>query len=158
MTETTLAYHGGMVEVKWIHAKSRSDSTQERWRARLVKPWESCEFAWLVRRRDGWHLELMTRDLRIRDVAVYRTPEHAMRHVDRWIASRWMRTVRANDEDDPRGRTGRRQSKALRHWLAVLMHETETSVQATQGTVAWKVAYPSSATFFKTACACRPWK
>ncbi|WP_146745282.1 hypothetical protein [Dyella jiangningensis] len=113
-----------MVEVKWVRAKSRGDSAPERWRAHLVKPWMSCEFAWLVRRGDGWHLELMTRDLRIRDVAVYRAPEHAMRHVDRWIASRWMHTVPASDEDDPRARSERRQSKALKHWLAVLVHET----------------------------------
>lgn len=113
----------GMVEVKWTRAKSCGAAVPERWRAHLVKPWVSCEFAWLVRGGDGWHLELMGPDLSIRQVAIYRRPEHAMRHVARWITSRWQRTVPACDMDDPRERAGRRQSHALKHRLAIRIHE-----------------------------------
>jgi len=91
-----------MVQVQWVQMQSSGGTTLRRWHAHLVQPFVSREFA-LLRFHDGWwHLELLLADMPLRGVARYPRHEHAMRQVERWIASRWQRTVPA-DGGDPRG-------------------------------------------------------
>lgn len=117
----------GTVEVKWEQQRLRGGTLLERWHAHLVKPFESREFAWLLRQRGAWHLEVMLGDSGIREVAVYscRLPFQPMRHVERWIAARcrWEKLVLAKDAEDPRGKFQRFPPSASKHHLTLQIHE-----------------------------------
>jgi len=112
-----------MVEVQWVQQRTRAGIPLARWHAHLIRPVISREFAWLIRQNDTWHLELMLSDMRIRKVATYARPQSAMKHVDRWIASRWKRTIPAYGQDDPRERHGRDKSEGAKHRLAVQLRD-----------------------------------
>ena len=117
----------GKVEVNWQQQKLRGGALLERWHAHLVKPFESLEFAWLLRQGGVWHLEIMLGDSGIREVAIYtcRLPFHPMRHVERWIAARdrWERLVLAKDAEDPRGKFQRFPPSASKHRHSLQLRE-----------------------------------
>ena len=105
----------------------RGGTPLERWHAHLVKPFESREFAWLVRRSGVWHLDVMLGATHVREVATYRCrePGAAMRHLERWIASRgrWEKLVLARGAEDPRGKYDRFAPSARKHFMAMQLRD-----------------------------------
>ena len=117
----------GEVEVRWEQQALRGGTLLERWHAHLVKPFVSREFAWLLRRRGVWHLEVMLGDRYPREIAIYtgKAPDQAMRHVQRWIAGRrrWEKLVLARGAEDPRGKFSRFAPDPSTHHYAVRLRE-----------------------------------
>lgn len=117
----------GAVEVQWVQFRMRSGTPLSRWQAHLVKPFQSREFAWLVRRNGAWHLDVMLGATHVRQVAIYpcREPGAAMRHLERWIAARgrWEKLVLARGAEDPRGKYDRFAPSARKHFMAVQLRE-----------------------------------
>lgn len=122
---TLLAMAG--IRVEWVRQHLQGGTPLERWHAHLVKPFESREFAWLIRRNGLWHLDVMLGDSGIRKVASYRSPGPAvaMRHVERWIAARgrWERLVLARGAEDPRGKYSRFAPSPAKHYVATQIRE-----------------------------------
>lgn len=112
------------VEVEWVQIRSRGGAALERWEARLVKPMRSLVFAWIVRRDGMWHLEIMLNDMRVRAVATYLHREKGMSQLERWIRSRWKRTIPDWGVDDPRGHKGRVTWPGEKHRMAISMSRT----------------------------------
>ena len=109
----------GDVEVQWVQVKTSRGTPLERWEARLTKPMRSLVFAWLVRRNGMWHLEIMLDDMKVRSAATYIHRTKGMHQLERWIASRWKRTIPDWGVEDPRGRTGRQTWPREKHRLAI---------------------------------------
>ena len=109
----------GEVEIQWVRARTSSGTPLQRWEAHLVKPMRSLVFAWIYWREGAWHLEIMLEDMRIRPVANYCHREKGMRHLERWIASRWKRPIPDWGVEDPRGRKGRMTWPGRKHSLAI---------------------------------------
>jgi len=105
----------GEVEVQWTRVKFRGQLPLDRWEAALVHPFRSLVFAWIVRRNGLWHLEIMLEDMKIRHVATYVRREKGMRQLERWIASRWKRTIPEWGVEDPRGYVGRSTWQGPKH-------------------------------------------
>ena len=112
----------GEVEVQWLQVRTSSGTPLERWEARLTKPMKSLVFAWIVRRNGIWHLEIMLEDMTVRPVASYIHRKKGMHQLERWIASRWKRTIPDWGVDDPRGRKGRITWPGAKHRMAIQLN------------------------------------
>ena len=114
----------GEVEVKWVQVRTSRGTPLERWEARLIKPMQSLEFAWIYRHDGWWHLEIMLEDFNVRRVAKFVQREKGMYMLERWIASRWKRTIPDWGVEDPRGRKGRMTWPGRKHSMALQLSRT----------------------------------
>jgi hypothetical protein len=115
------------VEVQWKMQRLQQGAPLECWRARLVKPFVSRDFAWLVRQDGMWLVHIMLRDVKIRRRASYacQRPDLPMRHTERWIAAagRWEKLLVADGAEDPRGKFSRFEPTSEKYHGAVRLWE-----------------------------------
>jgi hypothetical protein len=74
--------------------------------------------------RGWWHLEIRLEDFNVRRVAKFIRREKGMYLLERWIASRWKRTIPDWGVEDPRGRKGRMTWPGREHSMALQLSRT----------------------------------